>query len=92
MSFAPPVDRATLADYYRASDLTIVPSFNESFGLAALESEACGTLPVVAAQVGGAAHIRLPTASPECSWMVTTPITGLTSSATCCAIPPVDVS
>ena len=52
VSFAPPVDRATLADYYRASDLTIVPSFNESFGLVALESEACGT-PVVAARVGG---------------------------------------
>ena len=50
--FAPPVDRATLADYYRASDLTIVPSYNESFGLVALESEACGT-PVVAARVGG---------------------------------------
>ena len=56
VSFAPPVDRATLADYYRASDLTIVPSYNESFGLVALESEACGT-PVVAARVGG-----LPTA------------------------------
>lgn len=56
VSFAPPVDRATLADYYRASDLTVVPSYNESFGLVALESEACGT-PVVAARVGG-----LPTA------------------------------
>ncbi len=34
----------------------MVPSYNESFGLVALESEACGT-PVVAARVGG-----LPTA------------------------------
>jgi D-inositol-3-phosphate glycosyltransferase len=33
-----------------------VPSYNESFGLVALESQACGT-PVVAASVGG-----LPTA------------------------------
>lgn len=56
VTFAPPVDRATLADYYRASDLTVVPSYNESFGLVALESAACGT-PAVAARVGG-----LPTA------------------------------
>ena len=39
-------------DYYRAADVTVVPSYNESFGLVALESQACGT-PVVAAAVGG---------------------------------------
>lgn len=41
-----------LADLYRAADITLVPSRSESFGLVALESQACGT-PVVAAQVGG---------------------------------------
>lgn len=50
--FVPPADRATVAEYYRAADLTVVPSYNESFGLVALESQACGT-PVVAAAVGG---------------------------------------
>ena len=38
--------------YYRAADVTVVPSYTESFGLVALESQACGT-PVVAAAVGG---------------------------------------
>ncbi|MDO8732405.1 MAG: D-inositol-3-phosphate glycosyltransferase [Actinomycetota bacterium] len=50
--FEPPTDRATLADWYRAADLTVVPSYSESFGLVAIESQACGT-PVVAAAVGG---------------------------------------
>jgi D-inositol-3-phosphate glycosyltransferase len=50
--FAPPVDREGLADYYRASDLVCVPSYSESFGLVALEAQACGT-PVVASAVGG---------------------------------------
>ena len=50
--FAPPVDRAGLADFYRASDLVCVPSYSESFGLVALEAQACGT-PVVASAVGG---------------------------------------
>ncbi len=50
--FERPAPRALLADYYRAADVTVVPSYNESFGLVALESQACGT-PVVAARVGG---------------------------------------
>ena len=50
--FAPPVPRADLAQWYRAADLIVVPSYSESFGLVALESQACGT-PVVATAVGG---------------------------------------
>ena len=50
--FVPTASRDAVADYYRAADLTVVPSYNESFGLVALESQACGT-PVVAASVGG---------------------------------------
>jgi D-inositol-3-phosphate glycosyltransferase len=50
--FERPVPQHVLADYYRAADLTMVPSHTESFGLVAVESQACGT-PVVAAGVGG---------------------------------------
>ncbi|HEX3908072.1 MAG TPA: D-inositol-3-phosphate glycosyltransferase [Mycobacteriales bacterium] len=50
--FERPVPQSELADYYRAADLTLVPSYTESFGLVAVESQACGT-PVVAAGVGG---------------------------------------
>ena len=35
-----------------SADIVAVPSYNESFGLVALEAQACGT-PVVAAAVGG---------------------------------------
>jgi len=52
VSFVQPVSPNRLADFYRAADVTVVPSYNESFGLVALESQACGT-PVVAAAVGG---------------------------------------
>ncbi|RJL30827.1 D-inositol-3-phosphate glycosyltransferase [Bailinhaonella thermotolerans] len=48
----PPMPQADLADWYRAATVTVVPSYNESFGLVALESQACGT-PVAAASVGG---------------------------------------
>jgi D-inositol-3-phosphate glycosyltransferase len=50
--FTPPVPREELPQWYRAADLVIVPSYSESFGLVALEAQACGT-PVVATAVGG---------------------------------------
>jgi D-inositol-3-phosphate glycosyltransferase len=50
--FVDPVSRELLPDWYRASDLVCVPSYSESFGLVALEAQACGT-PVVATAIGG---------------------------------------
>jgi D-inositol-3-phosphate glycosyltransferase len=50
--FSPPVPREDLPQWYRAADLVIVPSYSESFGLVALEAQACGT-PVIATAVGG---------------------------------------
>lgn len=50
--FSPPLRQARLVDYYRAATAVVVPSHNESFGLVALEAQACGT-PVVASRVGG---------------------------------------
>lgn len=44
-----------LAELYRAARAVIVPSRTESFGLVALEAQACGT-PVVAADVDGLRH------------------------------------
>lgn len=50
--FLPPQPQPGLAEIFRAADLVAVPSHSESFGLVALEAEACGT-PVVATRVGG---------------------------------------
>lgn len=52
IKFLEPISREKLPDLYRASDLVCVPSYSESFGLVALEAQACGT-PVVASAVGG---------------------------------------
>ncbi len=48
----PPCPQPELADWYRAATIVMVPSCSESFGLVAVEAQACGT-PVVAASVGG---------------------------------------
>jgi D-inositol-3-phosphate glycosyltransferase len=52
VTFLPPQSREQLVNVYRAADLLAVPSYSESFGLVAVEAQACGT-PVVAAAVGG---------------------------------------
>ncbi|MGZ5415000.1 MAG: D-inositol-3-phosphate glycosyltransferase [Aeromicrobium sp.] len=52
--FVPTVSQGELADWYAAATVVCVPSYNESFGLVAIEAQACGT-PVVAARVGGLA-------------------------------------
>jgi D-inositol-3-phosphate glycosyltransferase len=48
----PPCPQLALADWYRAANVVVVPSYSESFGLVAVEAQACGT-PVVAAAAGG---------------------------------------
>jgi D-inositol-3-phosphate glycosyltransferase len=52
----PPQPQDKLADFYAAADVVLVPSRSESFGLVALEAQACGT-PVVAARVGGLRYV-----------------------------------
>ena len=52
VNFIPSVTHTKLYEYYNRSDLLIVPSYYESFGLVALESMACST-PVIASNVGG---------------------------------------
>jgi D-inositol-3-phosphate glycosyltransferase len=44
---------------YSAADVTVIPSYHESFGMAAVESLACGT-PVVATRAGGLMTIVRP--------------------------------
>ena len=50
--FEPPAQRERLVKLYQAATVAVVPSYSESFGLVAVEAQACGT-PVIAAKIGG---------------------------------------
>ena len=52
VTFEPALPQAELARRLRGADVVLVPSRSETFGLIALEAQACGT-PVVAARVPG---------------------------------------
>jgi D-inositol-3-phosphate glycosyltransferase len=54
--FHPPQPQGRLADFYAAAEVVLVPSRSESFGLVALEAQACGT-PVIAAETGGLRYV-----------------------------------
>ncbi|MDP8958945.1 MAG: glycosyltransferase, partial [Actinomycetota bacterium] len=56
VTFLSPQVHHSLATFYQAADALLVPSRSESFGLVAVEAQACG-LPVVAAKVGGLAYV-----------------------------------
>jgi D-inositol-3-phosphate glycosyltransferase len=54
--FLPPMPHEELQRAYRAADVLLAPSRSESFGLVALEAQACG-IPVIAASVGGLPYV-----------------------------------
>ncbi|GAA4360764.1 D-inositol-3-phosphate glycosyltransferase [Angustibacter luteus] len=62
--FEKPAEGDALVHWYRAADLVVVPSYSESFGLVALEAQACAT-PVLAADVGGLRDAVAPGVSGE---------------------------
>jgi D-inositol-3-phosphate glycosyltransferase len=59
VTFIGPMVQSLLPLYYNAADVTVVPSYYESFGLVPLESLACGT-PVLATDVGDLKNIIRP--------------------------------
>jgi D-inositol-3-phosphate glycosyltransferase len=56
VEFFPPQPHERLADFYSAAEAVLVPSRSESFGLVALEAQACGT-PVIGTAAGGIRHV-----------------------------------
>ena len=79
--FAGPQPHTRLPLFYRAADLLAVCSHSESFGLSALEAQACGT-PVIATAAGGLSFvvedghsgILLPSRDPKAFAAAATPI------------------
>jgi teichuronic acid biosynthesis glycosyltransferase TuaC len=63
--FVGPQDHRRLADWYRATDLTVLPSLSEGIPNTLRESLACGT-PFVASRVGGIPEI----AEEPANWLV----------------------
>ena len=55
VSTSTPVPASSLAAQFRAADVVVMPSFSETYGLVALEAQACGTA-VLAHRVGGLIH------------------------------------
>jgi len=51
-TFINALEQQMLALYYSASEVCVLPSYYESFGIVALEAAACGT-PIVGSRVGG---------------------------------------
>jgi D-inositol-3-phosphate glycosyltransferase len=58
VDFLGTVPHEDLPAYYSLADVCAVPSYSESFGLVAIEAEACGT-PVVASRIGGLRQLVL---------------------------------
>jgi D-inositol-3-phosphate glycosyltransferase len=58
VSILPPQPHERLPVFYSAAEAVLVPSQSESFGLTALEAQACGT-PVVATASSGLRHLVL---------------------------------
>ncbi|MSP13647.1 MAG: glycosyltransferase family 1 protein [Chloroflexi bacterium] len=56
ITFAGAQSQESLPCYYSASDVVVVPSHYESFGMVAVEAMACGA-PVIASDVGGLSYI-----------------------------------
>ena len=62
VTFSEPVRAEELAAQLRAADVVAMPSASETYGLVALEAQACGT-PVLAHRVGGLVHAVIDGAS-----------------------------
>ncbi|MBD4517486.1 glycosyltransferase, partial [Xanthomonas citri pv. citri] len=58
VTFSAPVPAPALAAQFRAADVVAMPSASETYGLVALEAQACGT-PVLAHRVGGLVYAVL---------------------------------